>query len=653
LKLLVAKISDDPYTLLKVVRYITQLPVNLQSFNLQKIGKILHLEAFIEGDDSVLQLLHKRVKKVIGVLEVCVLDEKEFEIKKVVVLNTKKEDLVKTYEFEHYRILTKNLDGSKIQLLDNDKRIAPLLASQDVNLISISSFLFLKMEEMKMRRIRVFDTTLRDGEQTPGVSLTPQEKLTIAEALDKLGVDVIEGGFPISSKSEEEALRAMCQAGFRAEVCGLARANKEDIERVVNCGARTVHVFLASSDIHLKHKLKMSRDEMLKRCDEMIRYAKSFGVKVEFSAEDSTRTDIDFFKKVVKVAYEAGADRFDIADTVGVATPEKMADYVRAAKSAAPILVSVHCHNDFGLAVANSLSAVVAGAEQAHVTVNGIGERAGNASLEEFVMACKSLYGFDVNINTKLLYDVSVLVSRLTGVIVQPNKAIVGRNSFGHESGIHTHGILSNPLTYEPFDPSLVGRSRWFQAGKHSGRHGIFEQVKSMGFEPTREQLDEIVKRVKALGDQGITVTESDLFQIASQVVGESELNSLLLELKDFEVSTGLGRPARVQLRLVYNGKETLLSGMGKNSIQACFDALKSFIGDRIEDIKSYTIKALVTDVGVDVTAEFVHKNGEFSSSRGESDELVSASIQAIVSALNLSIIKALRNRPLKTRQSG
>ncbi len=305
---------------------------------------------------------------------------------------------------------------------------------------------------MKDRRIvRVLDTTLRDGEQTPGVSLTPQEKLEIAKALDALGVDVIEAGFPITSKGEQEGIKLIAKAALSAEVSGLARADKADIDTAIGCGVKGVHVFLASSNIHLEHKLHIGREEMLKRSAEAVRYAKGFGVTVEFSAEDATRTDLDFFKRVVKAVSDAGIDRFDIPDTVGTATPEKMAAYVRAARSVTDRTISVHCHDDYGLAVANSLTGIVAGADQAHVTINGLGERAGNTSLEEFVMSCHNLYSIDTRINTELLYETSRLVSRLTGVMVQPNKAIVGENAFGHESGIHTHGVLSNPLTYEPF----------------------------------------------------------------------------------------------------------------------------------------------------------------------------------------------------------
>ncbi|MDA4132462.1 MAG: 2-isopropylmalate synthase, partial [Thaumarchaeota archaeon] len=314
---------------------------------------------------------------------------------------------------------------------------------------------------MSNRMVRVFDTTLRDGEQTPGVSLTPNEKLEIAKALDRLGVDVIEAGFPITSKGEQEGIRAICKAGLRAEVCGLARAEKVDIDTAIDCGINGIHVFLSSSDIHLEHQFHITRSQMLEKSASAVKYAKSFGIRVEFSAMDATRTDIEFFKQVVKAVSDAGADRFDIPDTVGIATPQRIEEYVKAARSVSDIMISMHCHNDYGLAVANSFAGVMAGADQAHVTINGIGERSGNTSLEEFVMGCRNLYGLRTNINYQLLYETSRLVNKLTGVPIQPNKAIIGENAFGHESGIHTQGVLSNPSTYEPFDPSMVGRTRW------------------------------------------------------------------------------------------------------------------------------------------------------------------------------------------------
>ncbi|MFM7796861.1 MAG: 2-isopropylmalate synthase, partial [Candidatus Nitrosotenuis sp.] len=334
-------------------------------------------------------------------------------------------------------------------------------------------------------RVRIFDTTLRDGEQTPGVALSPEKKLAIAKRLDELGVDAIEAGFPVISEGEQQGIKLITKAGLKAEICGLARTNKKDIDAAIDCGLKYIHTFIATSDIHLQYKLKMTREQALEKAIEAVQYGKSHGLQVEFSAEDATRTDRDFLKHVFGQVAKAGADRIDIPDTVGYSTPQYIGEITKDAIAATKLPVSVHCHNDFGLAVANAISGIQAGAACAHVTINGIGERAGNASLEEFVMALQCLqFGnqkWETGINTKLLYDTSKFVSNLVGIRVQPNKAIVGENAFGHESGIHTHGILNNPLTYEPISPELVGRTRWLQVGKHAGIHGVSAMLEEYG----------------------------------------------------------------------------------------------------------------------------------------------------------------------------
>lgn len=331
--------------------------------------------------------------------------------------------------------------------------------------------------------VRIFDTTLRDGEQTPGVSINPEQKLQIAIELDQLGVDVIEAGFPIVSQGEMQAVRNIKKSGLSSEICGLARTLVTDIDSVIKCDLNYVHTFIATSDIHMRYKLKMSPEEVIEKAINAVEYAKSHGLQVEFSAEDATRSDIAFLTQVFAAAVEAGADRIDVPDTVGYATPEFISHLVQVIKKQIDIPISLHCHNDFGLAVANSIAGINAGAACAHVTINGLGERAGNASLEEFVMALQCLYKKKHNIRTKLLYETSRSVSNIMGIAVQANKAIIGENSFGHESGIHTHGILNNPLTYEPIDPEMVGRKRWLQAGKHAGAHGIRAMLRDFGIE--------------------------------------------------------------------------------------------------------------------------------------------------------------------------
>ena len=503
----------------------------------------------------------------------------------------------------------------------------------------------------KRRIVRVFDTTLRDGEQTPGVSLIPEEKLQIAQALDRLGVDVIEAGFPITSKGEQEGVRLVAKAGLSAEVCALARAEKLDIDTAIQCGVDSVHVFLASSDVHLKHKLHITREEMLRRSAEGVRYAKSLGVKVEFSPEDSTRTDLNFFKRVVRRVSDAGVDRLDIPDTVGTATPEKMARYVKAAKSISDAVVSVHCHNDYGLAVANSIGGVLAGAGQAHLTVNGIGERAGNTSLEEFAVTCQNLYGLRTRIRTGLLYETSRLVSKLTGVVVQPNKAIIGENAFGHESGIHTHGILSHPLTYEPFEPSTVGRIRWFQAGKHAGRHGISHQLRQMGLTPKEEHLRLIVDKVKESGDEGRAVTDGDLYNIARAVMGErGEIEQRLVELEGLEVVTGIKRLPSASVKLKVRGETHEATEVGVGPVDAALNAIQKIVSSFEEiRLKEYRLEALSggSNATADVTVRVEDAYNNMASGRGMKKDIVVGSVEAIVNGINALLAKTERARAL------
>jgi len=373
---------------------------------------------------------------------------------------------------------------------------------------------------VNFKKVRIFDTTLRDGEQAPGIDLTVEQKVKIARQLARLGVDVIEAGFPAASEGEFIATKKILEeVGDQVEVIGLSRANKQDIDRTIDTGLSSIHVFIATSDIHLKYKLKMTREEVLERIYESVRYAKDHGLIVEYSPEDATRTDEEFLLKAVKTAIEAGADRINIPDTVGVMHPFKFYDLIsKVVKVTEGKIVSVHCHNDFGLATANSIAGVMAGARQVHVTVNGIGERAGNASLEEVVMALKKLLGYEVNVKTYLLYETSRLVAELTGVPIPYFKAIVGENAFGHESGIHVHGVIENPLTYEPISPEEVGNFRRIALGKHSGIHGLRKLLSEQGIELSDEELREVLKEIKKLAESGHKVTVDDAKAIAIKI---------------------------------------------------------------------------------------------------------------------------------------
>ncbi len=496
-------------------------------------------------------------------------------------------------------------------------------------------------------RVRVFDTTLRDGEQTPGISLSPDQKLAIAKRLDELGVDAIEAGFPVISQGELKAVKMITSEGLSCDICGLARTNKNDIDAAIDGGLDYIHTFIATSDIHLEHKLKLTRDQALEKAIEAVEYAKSRGLKVEFSAEDATRTDREYLKKVFSEVAKAGADRIDIPDTVGYATPEYISEITKDTITATNLPVSVHCHNDFGLAVANALAGIRAGAQCAHVTINGIGERAGNASLEEFVMALKCLpydQKYETGIKSELLYEISRYISRTVGIQVQPNKAIVGENAFGHESGIHTHGVLSNPLTYEPIGPELVGRKRWLQVGKHAGIHGMNKMLDEYGVTPTPEQSKQILEKVKTLGDQGKQITDVELLTIASDVLGDKGIKRIV-QLTGFSVSTGIGTMPYAFVKLNIDGKDFLGTDYGVGPVDAALNAIEKVTGKMSKlRIKDYGLASISggSDALCEVTIKVEDAQGSIVSAKSIGEDIVTTSVQAVIAGINRIMLKKM-----------
>ena len=382
---------------------------------------------------------------------------------------------------------------------------------------------------MELKRIRIFDTTLRDGEQSPGCSMNVREKLRLAHQLDRLGVDVIEAGFPIASDGDFAAVQAIAAAVRRPIIAGLARASSADIERawqaLRDAKHPRIHVFLATSDIHLKYKLRISRQQCLDQAAEAVRLAKTFCEDVEFSPEDATRSDREFLCDVLAAVVEAGATTLNIPDTVGYTTPAEFGELIQTIRekvcASADVIISAHCHNDLGLAVANSLAAVAAGARQVECTINGIGERAGNASLEEIVMAMRvrpDRLAYETGVVTEHLYATSQMLSEITGVAVQPNKAIIGRNAFAHEAGIHQDGMLKNPLTYEIMTPQSVGvPDSTMVLGKHSGRHALGLRCEQLGFQFDRKQLDKIYRAFIVLADQIKHVEDHHLLKLINK----------------------------------------------------------------------------------------------------------------------------------------
>jgi 2-isopropylmalate synthase len=379
--------------------------------------------------------------------------------------------------------------------------------------------------------VRIFDTTLRDGEQSPGFSMNTAEKMRMAHQLAALGVDVIEAGFPISSRGDLEAVRQVAQEIRAVPIAALARARKDDVMAAVEAlepaANPRLHIFLATSDLHLNVKLNMSREQALESIANMIRLGRQYVGEVEFSAEDAGRTDLEFLCKVCRVAVEAGATVLNLPDTVGYAVPEEYAEMFRVVRKSlgdtAGITLSAHCHDDLGLAVANSLAAIRAGVRQIECTINGIGERAGNASLEELVVALavrKDSFEVTTNLHLEQLFPASRMLSEITGAQVAPNKAIVGSNAFAHEAGIHQDGIIKNPLTYEIMSPQMVGvPARSMVLGKHSGRNALRLSLRDLGYEPSDTELSEVYKRVTALADEAKQVRPRDVVAIAHEVL--------------------------------------------------------------------------------------------------------------------------------------
>jgi methanogen homocitrate synthase len=370
------------------------------------------------------------------------------------------------------------------------------------------------------KNITIYDTTLRDGEQTPGVCLRTPEKLKIAQKLDELKIHQIEAGFPIVSNEEKRSVKAIVNENLNADIIVLSRTKKEDIDVALDCDVDGIITFMGTSDIHLQHKLKLSKDQALNVCMKSIEYAKDHGIFVAFSAEDATRTDLDFLKRIYKKAENYGVDRIHIADTVGAINPYGMDFLVRELRSHLKVDIAMHCHNDFGLALSNSIAGLLAGGNAISTTVNGIGERAGNTSLEELIMALLMVYGVDLGFNIKVFYELSKLVEELTHMKIPDNKPIVGRNVFRHESGIHVDAVIEEPLTYEPFLPELIGHHRRIVLGKHSGCRAVKAKLQECGIEVTRDELCEIVEQVKMQREEGKYINDKLFNKIVKSIRG-------------------------------------------------------------------------------------------------------------------------------------
>ncbi len=500
-----------------------------------------------------------------------------------------------------------------------------------------------------MKKILFFDTTLRDGEQMAGVNINISDKLRVANLLCEMGVDVIEAGFPCSSKNDFSATTKIASALKGCSVAGLSRAAFSDIDicwdAIKNSESPRIHVFVATSDIHLKYKLKKSRDEILKMVSESVAYAKKYCSDVQFSAEDASRTDNDFLVKVFETAIKAGAKTVNIADTVGFATPfdfEKKIRYVFENTSGMEkAALAVHCHNDLGLAASNTIAGISGGATQVDCTINGIGERAGNASLEELAMILsvrKDLFGVEHGINTKLLTKASKLVSNLTGVYVAQNKPIVGSNVFAHESGIHQHSMMASRVTYEIFSPSDVGsRGDSIVLGKHSGHHAFNNKVEELGIHTTPDVLKTAFSSFKDLSCRKRHVSEKDIIALVEEAILDSRVvNGYELESYQIQCSNSIRSMAMVSL--TKDEKVFEDAAIGNGPVEAVFNAVNKIVGKEYHLI-SYEIKAVTggTDAVGEVRVRICDENGEHPG-RGFSTNILESSIKAYVNAINKAL---------------
>ena len=495
------------------------------------------------------------------------------------------------------------------------------------------------------RRIQIFDTTLRDGEQSPGASMNIEEKLEVAKQLARLKVDVIEAGFPISSVGDFEAVKAVAETVKGPAVAGLCRAGKMDIDRAWEAlkfaKKPVIHTFIATSDIHLEKKLKKTRDEVLEIAVAAVKHAKGYCEDVEFSAEDAARSDFDYLCQVVEAVIDAGATVVNIPDTVGYAIPSEygamIGKLIARVPNSSKAIISVHCHNDLGLATSNSLSAVANGAGQIECTINGIGERAGNAALEEVVMAINTrpdLLNVKTGINTTEIYRASRLVSDVTGLSVQVNKAIVGANAFAHEAGIHQHGVLQEKRTYEIMDAQAIGLAESkLVLGKHSGRHAFEGKLKSLGFNLNKAELDKAFERFKALADKKKELFDEDLETI---VADEVQAIPAKYKLAYMNVMTSLDGIPTATIRLKTDDGEIIEAGVGVGSVDAVYKTIDKMV-DAQYRLADFNIKSVTggTDALGEVTVKLEARNSEVYTGRGASLDIVEASAKAYLNAVN------------------
>jgi D-citramalate synthase len=494
-----------------------------------------------------------------------------------------------------------------------------------------------------VKNLRFLDTTLRDGEQTPGVSLNPEKKFEIANKLADIGIDVIEVGSAAASEGERDSIRLISDAGLSAEICTYVRALHQDIDFAADYGADSVHLVVPVSDLHIIKKMRKTREQVAKMAYDAVEYAKSRGLIVELSGEDASRADQAFLQEIFTEGVSRGADRLCFCDTVGLLTPEKVAVFIPPIAKIAPL--SIHCHDDLGFGVTNTMAALKCGASCAHVTVNGLGERAGNTPLEEIVMALEILYGYPTRIKKEDLYQLSTLVSRLTGVPLPVNKAVVGEMAFTHESGIHAHGVMKDPSTYEPIKPETIGRKRRIVLGKHSGSASVESALNEMNYKADEIQIKEIVKRIKQLGDAGKRVADTDLMAIADAVLAIDY--EPIIKMRQFTAISGSNMIPTASVTLVVNDQEMTGAATGDGPVDAAMEVLRKCVAD-VADIRleEYHVDAIQggTDALVDVTVR-LSKDGKIITSHGARTDIIMASVEAMIAGMNRLLREEHENR--------
>ena len=486
--------------------------------------------------------------------------------------------------------------------------------------------------------VTVFDTTLRDGEQTPGIAFTFEQKLQIARQLSDIGVYAIEAGFPASSKAEKETVSAIKKLGLESKICGLARSVKADVDTCLDCDVDMVHVFIPTSDIQRENTINKTRKEVLGITADIVGQVRKHKDLCMFSAMDATRTDWDYLIEVFRTAADAGATIINVPDTVGVISPSAMKVLVQRINREVRCPIDVHCHNDFGLAVANTIAAVEAGASQVQVTVNGLGERAGNADLAQTVMIMESIYRIRTGIEKARLVETSRLVSRFSGIAIPPTQPVVGENVFSHESGIHSHGVIKNAATFEPgiMTPEMVGHRRRLTLGKHVGRHAVRQMLTDVHIDPTDPQLDAIIEKVKAVASRGKRVTDADLYEIAETEMG-IELDKKALDLVDIAIMTGNHAIPTASVRAKVNGKEHVFSAVGNGPVDAALKAILGITPSKLQ-LKEFNIEAISggSDAMCHVTIAVEDDRGRIFDASGSGDDIVLSSVEAMVNAVNL-----------------